>query len=142
MTHWKNHWCWERLRVGEEDIRRRDGWMASPMHWTWTWQILAGDGEGQGALVCCSPWGCKESDITGWLNNKKKYYLDFTEFLLKCKHQNIKVTKRSNRVIILVLGITNCFWIYVLKSNQVWFELLIMNFRSSCLDLVYLQCEN
>jgi len=25
----------ERLRVGgEEDIRRRDGWMASPMHWT------------------------------------------------------------------------------------------------------------
>ena len=23
-----------------------------------------GDGEGQGSLVCCSPWGCKESDIT------------------------------------------------------------------------------
>ena len=23
-----------------------------------------GDGEGQGRLVCCSPWGCKESDTT------------------------------------------------------------------------------
>ena len=23
-----------------------------------------GDGEGQGSLVCCSPWGCKESDTT------------------------------------------------------------------------------
>ena len=23
-----------------------------------------GDGEGQGGLVCCSPWGCKESDTT------------------------------------------------------------------------------
>ena len=23
-----------------------------------------GDGEGQGGLVSCSPWGCKESDIT------------------------------------------------------------------------------
>ena len=23
-----------------------------------------GDGEGQGSLVCCSPWGCKESDMT------------------------------------------------------------------------------
>ena len=23
-----------------------------------------GDGEGQGSLVCCSPWGCKESDVT------------------------------------------------------------------------------
>ena len=21
-----------------------------------------GDGEGQGSLVCCSPWGCKESE--------------------------------------------------------------------------------
>ena len=25
-----------------------------------------GDGEGQGALVCCSPWGCKELDMTWW----------------------------------------------------------------------------
>ena len=24
-----------------------------------------GDGEGQGSLACCSPWGCKESDTTG-----------------------------------------------------------------------------
>ena len=24
-----------------------------------------GDGEGQGGQVCCSPWGCKESDTTG-----------------------------------------------------------------------------
>ena len=26
------------------------------------------DGEGQGSLVCCSPWGHKESDMTGRLN--------------------------------------------------------------------------
>ena len=30
-----------------------------------------GDGEGQGGLVCCSPWGCKESDMTGRLNSNK-----------------------------------------------------------------------
>ena len=29
-----------------------------------------GDGEGQGRLVCCSPWGRTESDMTEWLNNK------------------------------------------------------------------------
>ena len=23
-----------------------------------------GDSEGQGSLVCCSPWGCRESDMT------------------------------------------------------------------------------
>ena len=31
-------------------------------------QIL-GDSEGQGSLVCCSPWGRKESDMTERLNN-------------------------------------------------------------------------
>ena len=28
-----------------------------------------GDGEGQGSLVFCSPWGCKESDVIERLNN-------------------------------------------------------------------------
>ena len=28
-----------------------------------------GDDEGQGGLACCSPWGYRESDRTGWLNN-------------------------------------------------------------------------
>ena len=27
-----------------------------------------GVGGGQGSLACCSPWGCKESDMTEWLN--------------------------------------------------------------------------
>ena len=27
------------------------------------------DVEGQGGLACCSPWGCKELDMTGQLNN-------------------------------------------------------------------------
>ena len=27
-----------------------------------------GDGEGQGGLACCSPWGCKESDTAERLN--------------------------------------------------------------------------
>ena len=25
-------------------------------------------GDGQGSVVCCSPWGCKESDTTEQLN--------------------------------------------------------------------------
>jgi len=29
----------------------------------------SGDAEGQGGLVCCSPWGRKVLDITGQLNN-------------------------------------------------------------------------
>ena len=30
-----------------------------------------GDGEGQGSLVCCSPWGHKESDTTEQLNSNQ-----------------------------------------------------------------------
>ena len=34
-----------------------------------------GDGEGQGSLVCCSPWGHKESDLTERLNNNNNNIL-------------------------------------------------------------------
>ena len=31
-----------------------------------------GDSEGQGGLVCCSPWGCKESDTAERLKNNSE----------------------------------------------------------------------
>ena len=30
-----------------------------------------GDSEGQGNMVCCSSWGCRDSDTTERLNNNK-----------------------------------------------------------------------
>ena len=59
------------LMLGKIEGRRRVryGWMASPTQWTWVWASL-GDGEEQGSLVHCSPWGHKELDMTEWLNNK------------------------------------------------------------------------
>ena len=32
---------------------------------------ILGDGEGQGSLACCSPWGRKKLDTTEQLNNNK-----------------------------------------------------------------------
>ena len=32
-----------------------------------------GIGDGQGSLVCCSPWGDKESDMTEQLNRSEDY---------------------------------------------------------------------
>ena len=34
------------------------------------------DGKGQGSVACCSPWGHKESDTTGQLNNRNKKWSD------------------------------------------------------------------
>ena len=42
-----------------------------------------GGGEGQGSLVCCSPWGHKESDTTKQLNNNNIYGLPW---LLRVKN--------------------------------------------------------
>ena len=37
LTHCRRLWCWERLKAGEGEDRRRDGWMASPTWWPWIW---------------------------------------------------------------------------------------------------------
>ena len=42
-----------------------------------------GNGEGQGSLVCCSPWGHTELDMTMQLNSN-----DFLQFL-SCPMPNI-----------------------------------------------------
>ena len=40
------------------------GWRLNGHGFEWT----LGVGDGQGGLVCCSSWGCKESDMTEPLN--------------------------------------------------------------------------
>ena len=41
-------------------------------HWLKESEQALGDGEGQGSLAWCSPWGCKESDMTERLNHNNK----------------------------------------------------------------------
>ena len=71
---WKAYSIEKTLRLGNIEDRREgddrgwDGWMVSLTRWTWVEQT-PGDGKGQGTLVCCSPWGCKESYMTERLNN-------------------------------------------------------------------------
>ena len=62
------------LMLGKIEGRRRIGWQR--MRWLdgitdsmdMSLSRLRGVGEGQGGLACCSPWGCKESDMTEQLN--------------------------------------------------------------------------
>ena len=70
---WKANSLEKTLMLGKIEGRRRkelDGWMVSPTQRTWVWGA-PGDGKGQGKLVCYSPWGCKVSDTTEWLDNNK-----------------------------------------------------------------------
>ena len=40
-----------------------------------------GDGEEQGSLACCSPWGHKQLDMTEGLNNSTYYTLGNTDLI-------------------------------------------------------------
>ena len=67
-------------------------------------QIL-GVGDGQGGLVCCSPWGCKESDTTErlnwngkspWDSSGKNAGVDCHFLLWKRHHQMPTLIRQSN----------------------------------------------
>ena len=66
-------WKWEEKGTTEDEMV---GWY----HWLnglgFGW--ILGVGDGQGGLACCSSWGCKESDMTEWLNWTKLKKIDFT----------------------------------------------------------------
>ena len=50
----------DRRRRRQQRMRRLDG-ITDSMELEQT----LGDGEGQGKMACCSPWGHKELDMTG-----------------------------------------------------------------------------
>ena len=84
------------LMLGKIEGRRRrewdgwDGWTASLTQCTWIW-ATPGDGEGQGGLACCSPWGHKESDTTEWLNNNNS-----GKCVLDINSSNLAIRAQSN----------------------------------------------
>ena len=73
------NWLSEKGPDAGEDCRQEEKGMTEDEMVEWhhwlnglEFEQTLGDGEGQGSLVCCSPWGYKESDTTEWLNNNKK----------------------------------------------------------------------
>ena len=71
---------------GEGDDRGWDGWMASPIQWTWVW-VNSGVGDGQGGLVCYTPWVLKDLDVTERLNWTE--LTDQTDKLFLLVHESV-----------------------------------------------------
>ena len=59
------------LMLGEIEGRGRRGWQRTRWLDGHEFEQALGDGEGHKSLTCYSPWHCKESDRTEWLNNNK-----------------------------------------------------------------------
>ena len=49
-----------------------------------------GFGDGQGGLVCCNPWGCKESDMTEWLNWTELIFISMSGTFHDIRRQKAK----------------------------------------------------
>ena len=62
-TPWKRPWCWERLTAGGEGTTRMR-WLEGITDSMDMSEQNPGVGDGQGSLVCCSPWSHKESYTT------------------------------------------------------------------------------
>ena len=65
---------------GREEKGMTEDEMIGWHHWLngHEFEQTPGDSEGQGSLVCCSPWGCKELDMTEGLNNNFEPYFTWT----------------------------------------------------------------
>ena len=70
----KNWLVWKDPDGGKDWRREEKGITEDKMvgwhHWLsgHEFEYTLGVGDGQGGLVCYSPWGCKELDTTEWLN--------------------------------------------------------------------------
>ena len=70
---WRTDLLEKTLMLGKVEGRRRSVWQDEMAEW-YQWldghefEQALGVSDGQGSLVCCSPWGCKESDTTELLN--------------------------------------------------------------------------
>ena len=68
LTNWKRPWYWEGLK--EEEKGTTEDEMVGWHHWLdgHEFEQAPGVGDGQGSLMCCTPWDCKELDMTEQLN--------------------------------------------------------------------------
>ena len=80
LTHWKRPWCWEGLGADGEGTTDDEmtGWhhRLNGHEFEWTPRVV----DGQGGLVCCDSWGCKELDTTERLNWTELMYV----YIIKC----------------------------------------------------------
>ena len=117
LTYWKRPWCWERLRVGEEeDNRGWDGWMASLIQWAWAWV----DSE--------SWWWTGRSGVLQFMGSQRVRHNWATELILVKLTQMSTWPNNSNLNFTLQIGFDNLsrmlikliFWVRKEKRNICW----------------------
>ena len=83
------NWLIGKIPVAGKDWRQEEKWTTEDEIVGWHQQLdgleceqALGVGDGQGSLGCCSPWSCKELDMTEQLNWTDKFMKLITELWL------------------------------------------------------------
>ena len=90
LTPWRRPWCWERLKAGGEGMTEDE-----MVVWHYRlngheFESTPGVDDGQGGLVCCSPWDQKELDMTERLNwTELKAYICIAHITSHTHHKNV-----------------------------------------------------
>ena len=92
---------------------------------------------GQGSLACCSPWGCKESDMTEWLNWTEPFVnLSVHQFTYQISLEQDRtayyMTTNSKRLFNDITFIT-CLWL--LPSCCYWHSSSFYGGPATCGDV-------
>ena len=140
--------AWQAVGSQESDTTQQLNYLYSNSHWRRKWQptpvFLPGEFHGQRSLVCCSPWGHRESDMTKSLTRTDTH--THTHSFIQLQLQCIKLLQipfaivyfyKKVPLIILVCKavalsfISNAKCLFHLTRNftEAWF--LLIDFKSS-----------
>ena len=80
-------WGQEEKRVAKDEMVRYHHQLSGH-----EFEQTPGDSEGQRSLVCCSPWGCKELNMTYWTTEQQKLQT-ITSFVIRSKSLSLAHTQ-------------------------------------------------
>ena len=93
---------WKDWRQEEKETTEDETVGQHHQHNVHEFEQTPGNSEGQESLACCSPWCCKELDMTEWLTEQQQRSNDSIDTLI-IKDHNLKISqfwmvKNSHRV--------------------------------------------
>ena len=118
--------------AGKDGGQEEKGTTEYKMVWWHHWlnghefEQAPGDGEGQGSLACCSPWGCKESDMTERLKNNNSNYISInkqkankTDALYFKDTQNFHILQKQKTIYLKKLKNSKPDWLRKTAKTQI-----------------------
>ena len=112
-----------KIEDGRRSVWQRMRWLDGITDSMDEFEQTPGDSEGQGSLACCSPWSCKQSDMTWRLKNNNSSHKDLTLFYGELRNwdgPSVSSCLEAKGVVIYILLGLSSHWTWA-ASEKAWF---------------------